>query len=485
MTEAMMETTTMRRRPWLLLAAGAALIVLANLRWQVGALAWLAPLPLLAYLRASDGRRARVAFSLALLGAWILATLKIVTPPMPSLLAVAFGLPVGLFHLAPYLAWDRLRRRQPAWRAALAFAAMAVVCEWAQWRLTPLASWGAAAYTQLGDLPLLQLASLFGPSGIGLLLYWLPAAAEAAIAARGRDGTVRALAVAVAAVAGAHAFGAARLAAHDDGASVRVAAVGTDATVAGLPLPDAARRRRDDDALFARSAAAARAGARVVVWTEAATVVPVDEEAALVERGRALARAEQIELVLAYIVPVQLAPLRLDNKYQWIRPDGSVDHVYRKHQPVPGEPSLRGTGAPGVVATAAGRASGAICYDYDFPWLARAQAQLGVDLVALPSSDWRGIAPLHTEMASLRAIEGGFSLVRSARFGRSAIYDRFGRARGELDDGAGERVLIASLPRHGAPTLYARTGDLLVWLCMIFILLTGAASRSRSADRPA
>ncbi len=457
---------------WAWLAAGAALIVLTNLRGQVGALAWVAPLPLLAYLRRGDGWRTRGWLAATVIGAWVLATLKIVTPPMPWLLAALFGVPIGLFHLLPFLAWDTVRHRCLPWLAPIAFAAAGVVSEWAQWRLTPLGSWGAAAYTQVDDLPLLQLASLTGFAGVSLLLYWLPASVEAALAERGRAGSLRSVAAAGVLVAAAHLFGAARLDAGLTGETARVAAVGTDATFAGLPLPDAEVSRRSDDALFARTRQAARTGARVVVWTEAATLALPADEGSLVERAQEVARAERIELVMAYIVPVQLSPLRFENKYRWIRPDGSVDHVYLKHEPVPGEPALRGTGAPGLVETAAGRASGAICYDYDFPHLGRAQAQRGVDLVALPSSDWRGIDPLHTQMAAVRAIEGGFSLVRSTRFGLAAVVDPLGRARGWLSaNESAERVLISSVPVHGVRTLYTRTGDLLPALCGLFLVL--------------
>ena len=80
----------------------------------------------------------------------------------------------------------------------------------------------------------------------------------------------------------------------------------------------------------------------------------------------------------------------------WIRPDGEIDHVYLKHEPVPGEPAVRGMEPMTVVETPLGRASGAICYDYDFPYLAARHARLNVDIMALPSSDWRGIDPIHT-----------------------------------------------------------------------------------------
>lgn len=67
--------------------------------------------------------------------------------------------------------------------------------------------------------------------------------------------------------------------------------------------------------------------------------------------------------------------------------------TYQKHHPVPGEPSIRGTEPLRVLARPYGRVGGAICYDYDFPALAREHARLGADLVVVPSSDWRGIDP--------------------------------------------------------------------------------------------
>jgi apolipoprotein N-acyltransferase len=118
-----------------------------------------------------------------------------------------------------------------------------------------------------------------------------------------------------------------------------------------------------------------------------------------------------------------------------------------------------------------GRAGGAICYDYDYPGMGLEHARLGVGIVALPSSDWRGIDPIHTQMAALRAIEGGFSLVRSTRFGLSGAIDAHGRLRARRSsfDG-GDRVLVAELPARPTPTLYGRVGDALAWACLAYLV---------------
>jgi len=347
------------------------------------------------------------------------------------------------------------------------------VAEYALHRLTPFGTWAAAAYTQLESLPLLQLASLVGMAGVGFLVNLVASALEALWAnpTTGR----RPLAFAAAAVLLSFGFGAHRLASSPPGEPVLVAAIGTDSTVSGWPLPSREELAAVEARLFERTAEAAKAGARLIAWTEAANAVMPDDEAAFHRRLQSAARTHQVELIAGYVLPLAGSPPRYENKYAWVRPDGTVDHVYRKHHPVPGEPATPGVEAFRTVETAAGRATGAICYDFDFPALALAQARLGIDLAVVPSSDWRGIDPLHTQMAAVRAIEGGFSLLRSTRFGLSAGVDAYGRPRGWSSSfEAAPRVLLVALPRHRVPTLYTVIGDTFVGLCAG--LLAGAAA---------
>ena len=109
--------------------------------------------------------------------------------------------------------------------------------EWALYSLTPFGSWGATAYTQLDNLPLLQVASVLGIAGVGATVNMVAASLESALAREARSGPLVASAIGVALVA--HAAGTARLALAD-GAEVPtivVAAIATDSDVHGPPLP--------------------------------------------------------------------------------------------------------------------------------------------------------------------------------------------------------------------------------------------------------
>jgi len=464
------------RKPWLWLALGTLLLVGAHVRFGLGALAWLAPVPFLHYLRCTRGLKSRALFAVAMVIAWNLAVAKIVTPPVPFAFVPLFALPLAVLLGAPYLLWSWVRSAGET-AASLVFAASAVVAEWLLHAALPFGTWGAAANTQLEALPLLQLASVAGLHGVSFLVYAVAASREPLLedrtAPRLRHAGLMLGAVGVAWGAGEARLGGASGAATE---TRRVAAVGTDATFGGRPIPSPEELRTIEEGLFRRTRAAARAGAQLVVWTEAATLVHPPEEPAWRERLSGLAGEAHLHLVAAYIVPVSLEPLLLENKYAFLSPAGRVEHLYLKHHPVPGEPAIRGEAPmPLVVTEELGRLSGAICYDYDFPRLSLEQAARDVDLVALPSSDWRGIDPIHTQMAALRAIEGGHSVVRSARFGLSAGIDPYGRLRGWLSHWDDEdRVLLVNLPRHGTRTVYAVLGDWFPLVCLVLSAGVGA-----------
>ncbi|MCO4770019.1 MAG: hypothetical protein KDA24_08290 [Deltaproteobacteria bacterium] len=458
---------------WLLLGVG--IIALTYVQSPIALLAWLAAVPFLRYQRLRPGWRGLVSLVLALLVGWTLATVRIVSDPLPLVMSLLYGVPLAFFAALPYLALSRLRL-DPI-RRILVFALLATAAEWLQRNGTPFLSWGAAGYSQMSNLPLMQLASLGGLSFISLLIHGVGATIEALLAGESR---ARRPAVALGAIVVlAHVWGGLRLQ-TPPAETTLVATIDTPSTIGSPDLPEPALVADWNETLAARTRRAADAGARLVVWTEASTLVMQDEEDAFQAWLGDLAAETATELVVAYVIPLPGDSFRYENKYAWLRPDGTVDHTYLKHEPVPGEPAVRGTEPPTTVETAFGRAGGAICYDYDAPYLAVNHARLGADLVALPSSDWAGIDPVHTHMAAVRAIEGGHSVVRSTRWGLSAGIDPMGRLLGQRSafDDTEDGVLLVRLPRHGRQTLFGTLGERGVGLILLLALIaTGISAR--------
>ena len=470
---------------WVVAATAITLSTLGTWRGGVELLAWAAPVPLAIAAARLRGLRGRALLWLLCAAATALPALKIVTAPVTPAFALAYGVPLGTLSFLTLVAWDTVRRRVAAGWAIHALAGLFVLADWVGVALTPAGHWASLAANHAANLPLLQVASLGGVGLVALAVAWPAAAAAVLLLTPPARRPWRHAAVAAAATVTAVTFGALRLAQAGDGPTVRVAAVTVDFP---SPLTSMEQLRGAEDVLFARSELAAARGAQVIVWNEVATLIDPVEEGALEERAAAFARARGVDLVAAYGVVRSRSPFRYENVYRWFGPDGAPLERYEKHFLPPGEPATPGTEPLRVHARPWGRAGGALCYDYDSPALARAHARGGADVVLLPSSDWRGIDPQHTEMARVRAIEGGFSVVRSVRAATSAAIDPFGRFRATLSPSEeNDRVLVAAVPARRIRTLYAATGDgptLAVGLALVAAALAfGRRDRTEGSPR--
>ncbi len=443
------------RRPWSWLLLGAVLLVASQLRFGIGVLAWLAPVPFLHYLRITERWPSRVAFLAASLVAYTLAIAKIITAPLPLAFAPLFGLPIGLVLSLPLLAIGPLRRQLGEAPAALGFSALMVTAEWTLHGLLPFGTWCSAANTQLDHLALMQLASVTGLHGVSFLVYAFAAALESVLAAPS-PGRRRALAGVAVAIVAASALGQARLAASTASGTARteVATVDTDSTIGAGPLPTQDELRAVNENLFRRSRAAADAGVALIVWTEAATMVMPEDEARFLGEASAFARDEDVTLVAAYIVPISFEPLRYRNRYAFVTP-GGVDHVYDKHHPVPGEPAVAGDARmPLFESEALGRVSGAILLRLRLPaprpGARRARRRFrGPALLRLaghrphPHRDGRRAGhrggtlarPLHPLRAvrGLRSLGTGPGVAQPLRPGRAGPHDEPAPSRGDHD----------------------------------------------------
>ncbi len=459
-------------RQWLLL--GIAFTALVGMRWNVGWLAWVMPVPFLLYLRSTHGWRARLWLLAALQLGVFLQILKMITEPIPWPMAALFSVPLALGSWLTYLAFEGLRRRLGDGWGLLLFPALVITLEWLGWRWSEFGSWGALANTQVDNLPLLQTTALVGLAGPALLLSlvaaWLAVViADARPSRWWRSGLAIALMVLL-----AHIWGSYRLHQPLPGPQVTVAGVVSDLALGAEGIPPVETLRAGTDELFARTRQAAQRGARLVVWNEGATVVHAAGESAFLRRGTGLAQRLGVDIVMAYIVPLE-GMAKFENKYVWVTSEGGIAETYFKHHPVPGEGSIKGSAPLRVLDRPYARVAGAICYDYDFPALGLRHARLGAGLVVVPSSDWRGIDPYHTQMASIRGIEGGFSVLRPVRWATSGAFDAYGRSRASLSHfEANDRILLATLPVERVPTLYVRTGDWLPVLALLFVLLAVA-----------
>src|SRR5438093_5663204 len=195
---------------------------------------------------------------------------------------------------------------------------------------------------------------------------------------------------------------------------------------------------------------AIREGAQLVLWPESSTPFLFEENVSGAQKVRTLAQQAQVAVVFGSDQIERGRPDKFYNSAFLVRPDGTTGGVYRKMHLVPfGEyvplqrllffaaPLTEQSGAfspglnPELLPVDGHRVSVAICYEVVYPELVRRFVTGGSELLTTITNDaWFGrtSAPIqHFQQASMRAIENGRYLVRSANTGISGIVDPYGR----------------------------------------------------------
>lgn len=481
--------------PLLWLLVGAVLLAVANGRWILPPAAWLGPIFVLRFLdstRAWPGLASVLASSLLL---WPFSWQGMI--PAPGwLYFMVTTIYAGVYFL-PYLAHRLLASKSTSFTSTLVFPTAWVGFELLFQRfLTPYGSWTSVAYSQVDFLTLIQLASIAGTFGITFLVTWF----ASTLAWLWRSGvTSRRLRLAALGYGtpwvAVMLFGALRL--TSPGATeplLRVAAVTPsieledrfvedfsaavaagefDGTVIADLRASAARLNAD---LLARTRLAAGSGLDLIAWSETAARVMPTDAVELLASGRRLVETYAIVLVLAYATwDPQVTP-PVANQLTLLRPDDSVPLHYRKARPIYGAESpfmTEGNSTPAVAETPRARLGAVVCHDLDFPPLIREAGRRGVDLMLAPSADWPEIESMHADMAKLRAVENGFTLIRPTAGGRTLAVDPMGR---ETRWSERNGVLTTQIAAAGVGTVYARIGDSFAWLCLAGLPLLAARS---------
>lgn len=424
-------------------------------------LVWLAPLPvLLVATRLRFWQAFAVAFAaraIAGLNLWSYLRNSIQIPFGIALASVL--VPAAVFSLAIVTYRGLLRKGNP-WLATIGFPAVMVAAEY----LISLSqgTFGNAGYTQLRNLPILQLAALTGLWGIVFAVYLFSAGVAAMVsAAAGQRARI-------AFFLGAFymcvlTYGLMRL--HSTPQASNSALVGLVETHSGPNYfpPDAATTMALMHEYASQINALAGKGAEFVVLPEMTALIPDAASATVDALFQQTAREGHVQVLVGVLHVTDHGAFNEGRLYS---ADGAIETVYRKHHLVP---SLESRSTPGtdisVLPQPEGRIGIEICRDMDYPELARRYAREQVGLVLVPAWDQGVDAVWHGHMSLMRGVEDGFTMVRDAKVGLMTASDDRGRILAEQStrsDGALTTMLATVPVRHDA-TLYQRWGDWFAW----------------------
>jgi apolipoprotein N-acyltransferase len=381
-------------------------------------------------------------------------------------------------------------------RLAVAFGPSALAAAPFVWTATELGRmyvftgfpWVLLGYSQVSVLPIAQAASIAGVFGLSALVASASAALAGIIIVR----AYRPAALVLAGILLIAVWGnvrASNAALTHEGQPLRV----------GIVQPDVPEEEREDATRGAEILQRELSMIREVVGKGAGLVVlpesafpPFDEYPAVALAVRQAARESAVPVLLGSdqyewrVVGTRREAEKSFNSAFMLRPDGTTAAVYRKMHLVPwGEyvplkdwltfvgPLVQAIGrgfdagdTVTLLPVGSHRVSAAICYEIIYPELVRQFVTEGSELLTTITNDsWfgRSSAPYqHFEQASLRAIEEGRYLVRSANTGVSGIVDPYGHvlAQTEIFRPA---AIVGDVRLLTVRTPYSRVGDVFAY----------------------
>ncbi len=378
---------------------------------------------------------------------------------------VAVYLMAGVVFALGVLLFRALVLRGAVWSGLLALPAVWVSFEYIRNLTTPHGTAGSLAYSQLGFLPFLQVASITGPWGMSFLLVLFSSALAIGshLWKKQRALAVRVVGATVGVIAAALLFGAIRLA-QPPGKTVRVGLISSDKPAYANVSDEGAPTDRlfHDYAVEVEKLAAQ--GAQAIVLPEKLGVIldPNANQADEIFQSVADKTGATIVVGSVYVA----APFTY-NEARVYAPQTKVASYDKHHMLPPFESNLK----PGTTLTVFPRSQQmwgvAICKDMDFTGLSRRYGDAGAGLMLVPGWDFVVDRAWHGHIAVMRGVEDGFSIARSAKGGYLTMSDDRGRiVAEERSNAAPFATLVADLPAEHHKTLYQLLGDWFAWLSL-------------------
>jgi apolipoprotein N-acyltransferase len=465
------------------LTIGATVLSAAAYYWSYGLqpvwwLMWLAPLPLLLMAPRlgawAAAAMASAALTLGGLDMWHYHHLL----HLPLWLAIAYLLePAIVLAIAVVLYRGFFLRGNPG-RAVLVFPAVVVAAEY----LVSLSqgTFGNTAYTQLRNLPVLQLGALTGLWGIAFVTMLVPAMAAAVLLSRDRARLRMALALSLI-VASLLAYGGFRLHFTPPAPATVLVGLAESHTPEHTFPSDAPATMALMQGYAQQVQTLAAEGAKFIVLPEMTAVVVDSLSPKIDSLFQQTARAAGAQVLLGILYVTNHGTF---NEARLYSSAGTIDTVYRKHHLVP---VAEGRATPGtdisVLPQRPGTIGIEICRDMDYPELARRYSANGVGLVLVPAWEFGSDELWHGHMALMRGVEEGFTIVRNAKAGFLTVSDDRGRVLAEETTSPDREfnTMLAQVPIRHDITLYQKWGDWFAWVDLALLsALVLAFFRQRS-----
>jgi apolipoprotein N-acyltransferase len=431
-----------------------------SLNGNFGWLIWIAPIPILYISLIVKPRQAfGLAFLAYLIGrmSWF-SYLKSVLPVAPLILFTIL-LPV-IFALI-ILATRKIVLSSQHWFSVFAYPVLFTAFEYIVFIFSRDGTAASIGYTQSNYLFLIQIASLSGLLGISFLISFIPSAIALAYYFKKSKKTAFTLVFLLILLLGdSIIYSLIRLGKPNEDKMINVGMVALDeGSYKGIYQNDPAVKLKVAGLYLQEVSKLADQGAEIILLPEKVIFVNDSTIKDILKKFTDLAISRHIQIIIGGYKDQKGSSF---NNAWFISGNGKLMADYQKVNLFEGE-VLDGC-KPGngiaIFHSDAFNEGVAICKDMDFQQFILGYSKQSPAVLWVPAWDFVVDGFMHSRMAMMRSIEGGFSLVRNARQGRLTISDWRGKVLYEANSENGSyTVLTGKISVKPHPTLYARAGD--------------------------
>lgn len=459
--------------------------VMSNGQWSIPVLAWVYPILFLHLLHSDNSKKTYF----IIIGIYVIGFMI----QFANVIGMSFGICIvvasllAILRILPYLFWMKSNMN---FQDTIIFPATMVLIEYSICLIYPILGGLSDAYTQYQNSYLVQIVTVTGIYGITFIMYWTAVIILWIWNKKSRLKQIRKYIFVYCMIIGlvflygiiVFQFG------KSQEKSVRIAGVTvpvshllnedkdvysvfyTNSFTNETMVHAKSKLSKIVDELFRKTAMEAQAGAKLVFWSELNGAVLKEEEAELLKKASELAKEQKIYFMVSLLVKTPYENLK-ENKIVTFNPQGEQISEYFKYGRSIGELCQKGDGKLKSFDTEYGRIAPFICSDMAFLSTIRQAGKKSVDILIVPSSDWKEMTLIASKTAVIRGIENGCNVVRHTNQGMSIVSDVRGNILGISDYFKSDtKTLVTQVLTNGRFTLYSYIGNLFVYLCGIYLI---------------
>lgn len=324
------------------------------------------------------------------------------------------------------------------------------------------------AYTQLHNLPLIQIAAITGIWGISFLLIFVPASiAFIWHYHKNKKLALKAGIITMILLALTLSYGFYRLNAPESKTKLKVGLAAIE-----LNRKDFLAVLNNNDQKIANNVVQryieatqllAKNGAKIILLPEEVLYLQENNTKQILNKFSLTAKKNNVYLIVGLNVKEQN---KLFNSAYLFLPTGKIAFRYDKEHLLPFANEAYYT--PGnktetLQIPDVGNIAVAICKDMDFVFPALKYSQQNVGAIFVPAWDFGYDAWIHGRMALMRGIEGNFPVIRAGKDGLLTISDNKGRiiAKAHTKDSKDKTLVIGEIPITSGKSIYSKIASLL------------------------